>query len=64
VTTAQQYALEPDLQLALLFVRSLGTTAAERAEFQARRVTAALTSALGVLASVVALLDAALLLRF
>ncbi len=64
MTTAQQYALEPDLQLALLSIRSLGTTAAERAEFQARRATGALTSALGVLASAVALFDAALLLRF
>jgi len=60
--TTPQYALAPDLQLALLSASALGTTAAEPAEFRARRATAALTGALGLLAGTIALLDATMLL--
>ena len=60
--TTPQYALAPDLRLALLSASSLGATAAERGELHARRTSAALTAGLAVLAGAVALFDATLLL--
>lgn len=62
MTTQPQYALAPDLQLALLSVSGLGGSIAERGELRARRATAALSAALGAVAGTVALYDAVLLL--
>lgn len=60
--TTPQYALAPDLQLAMLSLREPAGTAAERGELRARRATSALTGTLGVLAGTIALFDATLLL--
>ncbi len=62
MTTPQQYALAPDLQLALLSVSRLGGSASERGELRARRATSVLSGALGAVAGTVALYDALLLL--